>query len=658
MVLNYRLIAKNTALGVLALVAVLVVAALAALAYLELQLRSPYESPSSKSAAARALPPANALRNAYFGDLHVHTAMSLDANIFDTRSGPRMAYEFAKGREIELPGTGIRQRLLAPLDFAAVTDHAEGMGALHSCFDRAGAAYWTLDCIGIRHQVLLIFPRLFANVQQSGASLAQNNPRMCGTTGKACLDGGKSVWLEMQAAAREHYEPGTFTTFNGFEYSPTLVRGGMLHRNVIFRGDTVPLNVFSAMDGFVEDLMRWLDVQCKGDCKVLTIPHNPNFSWGLMFGDTNSDGTPLTAANLALRAKYDALIEVFQAKGSSECTPGAGSTDEQCAFENIFPACTAQESTVDALTGQHTSRCVASNDMVRNVLKRGLVDANKWGFNPYKLGIIGSTDNHNGAPGDTQESTWNGHGGVNDAKPEQRLGIKRGLVAKVVGLSPGIINPGGLVGVWAEQNTREAIWDALARKEAFGTSGTRVRVRLFAGFDFPADLHTRSDAVAFAYRKGVPMGGDLAPIAASGAPSLLVMALRDANSAPLQRIQVVKGWVSGSDTREQVFDVACSDGIAPDPTTHRCRDNGAKVNLSDCSISTDKGASSLSTTWRDPDFNPAVAAFYYVRVLENPVCRYSQRDALKLGAEHPTNVPKTIQERAWTSPIWYTPRGS
>jgi hypothetical protein len=653
--MNVRRIAKNTALGLLGLVVVLIISALGALAYLEQQLRSPYELPSPTPAATLPLPPANALRNAYFGDLHVHTAMSLDANIFDTRSGPRMAYEFARGREIELPGTGIRQKLMAPLDFAAVTDHAEGMGALHSCFDREGAAYWTLDCIGIRHQVLLIFPRLFATIQQSGASLAQNNPRMCGATGKACLDGGKSVWLEMQAAAREHYQPGTFTTFNGFEYSPTLVRGGMLHRNVIFRGDVVPFNVFSAMDGFVEDLMRWLDVQCKGDCKVLTIPHSSNFSWGLMFGDTNSDGTTLTAVNLALRAKYDALIEVFQAKGSSECAVGVGNTDEQCAFENIFPACTAEESKVDAQTGQHANRCIAANDMVRNVLKRGLTDVSKWGVNPYKLGIIGSTDNHNGAPGDTQESTWNGHGGVNDATPEQRLGIKRGLVAKVVGLSPGTINPGGLVGVWAEQNTREAIWDALARKETFGTSGTRVRARLFAGFDFPSDLHTRADAVAVAYQTGVPMGADL-PNAGSGkAPTLLVMALRDANSAPLQRIQIVKGWVSGSETSEQVFDVACSDGIVPDPATHHCRDNGAKVNLSDCSISTDKGASSLSTTWRDPDFNPAVAAFYYVRVLENPVCRYSQRDALKLGAQHPSNVPKTIQERAWTSPVWYTP---
>ncbi len=642
----------------LAVVVLVVIGAIGHVIYGEYHLHNPKEAASAVP-AARPRPAANPLRNAYFGDLHVHTSMSLDANIFDTRSGPRSAYQFAKGGEITLAGSGIKQKLTTPLDFAAITDHAEGMGPLHECYDRTGESYWHLECIAVRHQVLLLFPRLFAAVQQSGTQLAHVNTGMCGPSGKACVDGSKGVWQDMQAAAREHYEPGYFTTFNGFEYSPTLVRGGMLHRNIIFRGDTVPFNVFSATDGFAEDLLRWLDTQCKGDCKVLTIPHNPNFSWGLMFGDTNSDGTPITRENLALRARFDALVEIFQAKGGSECSTGLGTTDEQCNFENMFPVCSAAEAKVDAATGQHASRCVGPNDMVRNVLKRGLQDAKQWGFNPYKFGIIGSTDNHNGAPGDTQESTWNGHGGVNDAMAEQRLGIKRGMVARIVGLTPGSINPGGLTGVWAEENTREAIWDALQRKETFGTSGTRVRARMFAGLDFPADLHTRPDAVRMAYAQGVPMGRDVPAAAQGQALSLLVMATRDANSAPLQRLQVVKGWVDGGVTKEQVYDVACSDGLKPDAKTHRCPDNGARVNLSDCSISGDKGAAELSTTWRDPDFQPSQAAFYYVRVLENPVCRYSQRDALKLGGNvHPTNVPQTIQERAWTSPVWYTPRST
>ncbi len=601
-------------------------------------------------------PAPNPLRNAYFGELHLHTAVSLDANIFDTDGGPRSAYRFARGGEITLPGSGVKKRLEAPLDFAAVTDHAEGMGMLHECYDRPGKSYWTIDCIGIRHKLTLVFPRLFANVRQEGTMLAQYSEAACAKDGKRCIDGARDVWKDMQAAAREYYVPGTFTTFIGYEYSPTLRDSGMLHRNVIFRGDKVPNNVFSAMDGFAEDLMRWLAMQCTGDCRVMTIPHNPNFSWGLMFSDRDSNGQPSTAQTVALRSRYDAAVEIFQAKGASECTTGVGNNDEQCGFENFWPACTAEQEKIDPKTGQHAPRCVAASDMVRNILRRGLSEERKTGTNPAKLGIVGGTDNHNGAPGDTQESRWNGHGGVNDALPEQRLGLKRGLVARSLGFSPAIVNPGGLTGVWAEENTREAIWDAIKRKETFATSGTRVRARMFAGFDLPADLHRQPDAIRVAYAKGVPMGGDLPATANGRAPTFVAWALRDANSAPLQRIQIVKGWTSGSETKEKVYDIACADGLQPDKLTQRCPDNGARVNLSDCSISTDKGAAELATTWRDPEFNPDESAFYYLRVLENPVCRYSQRDAIKLGVAHPTNVPPTLQERAWSSPIWYQPK--
>jgi Protein of unknown function (DUF3604) len=627
-----------------------------ALVYLEYKVRNPVDEVSLSKSIGRPLPPPNPLRNAYFGELHLHTSISSDASIFDARNGPRRAYEFAKGAEIELTGSRAKQRLLAPLDFAAVTDHAEGMGSIHQCFDRNSGTYWALSCIGMRHQLTLMFPLLFADLKQDGKNLARYNASICGERGSKCIEGSKGIWQDNQRAAEEHYEPGYFTTFNGFEYSPTLFDGGMLHRNVIFRGNKVPTNVFSAMDGFAEDLMRWLDLHCKDDCQALTIPHNPNFSWGLMFGENNSDGTPVTKENLVLRARYDALVEIFQAKGGSECTTGVGTTDEQCGFENIFPACSADEAKINPEKGQHAPKCVANHDMVRNVLKNGLAAEKALGFNPFKFGIVASTDNHNGAPGDTQESTWNGHVGTIDAFPEQRLGIKRGVVGKMLNLKSGVVNPGGLAGVWAEENTRESIWDALKRKESFGTSGTRVRARLFAGYDFPADLHTRGDAIKYAYEKGVPMGGDLSAVAVGKSPSFLIYGVRDPNSAPLQKIQIVKGWMSAGETKEQVFDVACSDGILPDPKTQRCASNGAKVNLSDCSITADKGANELTTTWTDPQFDPSAAAFYYVRVLENPVCRFTQRDALKLGVEHPSNVPATIQERAWTSPIWYNPR--
>lgn len=599
---------------------------------------------------------ANPQRNAYFGELHLHTAYSMDANVFGTNIDPRGAYRFAKGEPMEVGRTGIQQRIAAPLDFAAVTDHAEGMGLMSQCYTPGSGSYWTLDCVGIRYKILPVFPRLFKANVQSGDVHATYIAGPCGADGRKCIDAAHTVWEDIQNAANEHYQPGKFTTFNGFEYSPTLSRGGMLHRNVIFRGAKVPPTVFGAADGFAEDLLRWLDVQCTGACKALAIPHNPNFSWGLMFGDTNANATPLTRENLALRAKYETLVEIFQAKGSSECARGVGNSDEECGFENLFRACKpGEEDMIDPKTGIHTVQCVAQNDMVRNVLKRGLTEEKKWGFNPFKLGFVGGTDNHNAMPGDTAEKGYNGHAAPNDSTPELRLGMKETIVTKSLGLPTTGINPGGLTGVWAEKNTREDIWDGLKRRETWGTSGTRLRVRFFGGFGLPADLHTQPNMVQTAYAKGVPMGGDLQAAPAGNAPAFVVWAMRDANSAPLQRIQIVKGWTEGDATKEAVYDVACSDGLKPDAKTHRCPDNGAKVNLQDCSISQGKGAAELSTTWKDPDFHAKDSAFYYVRVLENPVCRYSQYDALKLGVAHPAGFPATVQERAWSSPIWYTP---
>lgn len=601
-------------------------------------------------------PAPNPQRNAYFGELHLHTKYSMDANVFGNRLDPRMAYRFAQGEALEIGDSGIVQKIAAPLDFAAVTDHAEGMGGVSQCLNSQSATYWNLDCIGMRYKFLPLFPRLFDALVQRGDQRGFYPPGICGKDGQHCIAAAPSIWQDIQNAANEAYRPGKFTTFIGYEYSPTLVMGGMLHRNVIYRGAKVPDTVFGATDGFAEDLLRWLDVNCSGTCQALSIPHNPNFSWGLMFGDRNSDASPLTRDNLALRAKYERLVEVFQAKGGSECARGLGSTDEECGFENLWPVCQPGEASVDDKTGIHAVRCVAQNDMVRNVLKKGMAEEKKWGFNPFKLGFVGGTDNHNGMPGDTSERGYNGHAAPIDTTPEYRLGMKQTIVSKKLGIAPGGINPGGLTGVWAEENTRASIWDGLQRRESWGTSGTRLRVRFFGGFGFPANLHQQPDMLKTAYAQGVPMGSDLPATASDKAPSFVVWALRDAQSAPLQRVQIVKGWVaSDGSAQERVYDVACSDGLKPEAQTQRCPDNGAKVNLQDCSITQDKGASELATTWKDQDFHKEQSAFYYVRVLENPVCRYSQYDALKLGAEHPANVPRTIQERAWSSPIWYAP---
>ena len=603
--------------------------------------------------------PANPVNNAYFGELHLHSSFSMDANLFASmaENGPRTAYRFALGEEVQLPGSALRQRLKVPLDFAAVTDHSEGFGLMEQCNNPQSQTYRSITCYSLRFKLKLMFKQVVASVKQEGKKTGSYMSGPCGESGVYCKTSAKDMWQEIQSAANEYYQPGRFTTFIGYEYSPTLNQSGMLHRNVIFRGTQVPATAFSALDGFAEDLLRWLDTTCQGECQAMAIPHNPNWSWGLMYGELNSDATPLTRENLLLRAKYESLVEIFQVKGSSECALGLGNNDEQCGFENLWPVCSAEQAQIDPALGQHTPRCVSLNDTFRQVLKKGLQDQQKWGFNPFKLGFIGATDNHNGMPGDTEENTWKGHGGEPDSTPGFRLGYESNMVADTLGFPLIKLNPGGLAGVWAPENTREAIFDAMKRKETFATSGTRVKVRLFAGFGFPADLHEQADAVQTAYAQGVPMGGDL-PAAGSGkAPSFLVQAMRDVNSAPLQKIQIVKGWLADGQTHEQVYDVICADGLQPDAITQRCPDNGARVNLEDCSISTDKGAAELATTWTDPQFTPQQSAFYYARVLENPVCRWSQHDALALGKAHPAGESPTVRERAWSSPIWYNSTG-
>jgi hypothetical protein len=577
--------------------------------------------------------PKNSLRNAYFGDLHVHTSYSLDAYAYGTRNDPRSAYRYGRGEEVTLPG-GIRSQLAEPLDFMAVTDHDIWLGEISLCFDQTDTAYSTHACEMLRS--LREEPRGQRDAEICGSAVAENNK---------CFQRTNTMWRQIQLDADEFYEPGKFTTFSGFEWTATFKRLGMLHRNVIFRGGHLPDAIFSAIDlnNSPELLWQWLSKACIGDCQVLAIPHNTNFGAGAALDTKNSDGTPFTREGLSLRAKTEPLIEIIQVKGNSECFPGLGTTDEQCNFEQIFAPCKP---------GQK-SFCALTQDYVRNALKTGLLVEREYGVNPFKYGLVGSTDTHSGAPGSTAENNWSGAHGLTDATPQKRL-FER--VDKDILIQSIALNPGGLAGVWAEENTRESIFDALKRKEAFATSGTRVRVRFFGGWKYSRRLHEQRDVIEQAYKLGVPMGGDLTskPIGTS-LPRFVVWATKDPHSANLQKIQIIKGWTEGGQTYERVYDVACSDNLKPDPRTHRCRDNGAKVDLGDCSYSKDKGATELSVTWVDQDFKPANPAFYYMRVFENPTCRWSTYDALRAKAELSGSVPPVIQERAWSSPIWYTP---
>lgn len=589
-------------------------------------------------------------KNAYFGELHLHTAYSLDAYIFGTTmNDPFTAYRFAKGEEVMLP-IGVKKRIIKPLDFAAVTDHSEALGEYEICTSPELEGYNSPTCQGVRKNDIKPFQEIFAGMAETPAVRRKD---ICGEDGQACLDAMPAPWQRVQDAANENYEPGKFTSFVAYEFSANAPEGagGMMHRNVIFKTATVPETVFSAFEGTGEDLHRWLENHCTGECDVLTIPHNPNFYWGRLYWGKNSDGSEFTQDIVERRERMDRLVEIMQIKGNSECQTGIMSTDEECNFETVFEACGEGEN------------AACSNDyaFVRNGLKFGLREQEEWGTNPFKQGFAGGTDNHNGTPSDTTESDFEGHYAFNDGEPEIRLGLKPNPTAEAMGMSGDddptrLYNPGAITGVWAESNTREDIWNALHRRETFATSGTRTKVRMFAGFDFAANAHEQSDWVAQGYERGVPQGGDLSAAPQDKSPSLMIWAMQDPDSAPLQKVQVIKGWKTADDElKEAVYDVACSDGLTPDPETQRCPDNGATVNLDDCSISAGKGAAELVTTWTDPEFDASESAFYYVRVLENPVCRWSMYDAKRANVEHPADLPKTIKERAWSSPVWYTP---
>lgn len=597
-------------------------------------------------------PAPNPLRNAYFGDLHVHTSYSLDAYSMGNRNDPRMAYRFGRGESVVLPG-GEQTQLKTPLDFMAVTDHDIWLGELSLCEDPNDPAYNTDVCSALRNSTQ--DPKGGAKAMWSLATYAMNhkpsqrNPDVCGSAvadeNSRCFQRAQNIWQQIQKNADEFYQPGEFTTFAGYEWTAGFKRVGMLHRNVIFRGGSVPQSVYSAVDlnNSPERLWQWLEKACTGDCQVISIPHNTDFGWGVALASNNSDGTPFTTEILTRRAKTEPIIELHQIKGNSECSPGLGTNDEQCNFEQLFKPCQAGEAAF----------CAVASNYVRNALKTGLVLEGQYGVNPFKYGFIGSTDTHSSAPGSTESANWPGGGALGDNQSEARL---RSTVVPQFPVKAVLNNPGGLAGVWAEENTRESIFDALKRRESFATSGTRIRVRFFGGWKYPADLDRRRDLVETGYREGVPMGGDLpAKPEQAKSPRFVVWATKDPNSANLQKIQIIKGWAEGSETHEEVYDVVCSDGLKPDSRTHRCGDNGAQVNVNDCSYSTDKGSPELFAGWTDPDFKPSDRAFYYVRVLENPTCRWSTYDAHRIHAALPEDVPATVQERAWSSPIWFTP---
>ncbi|NKC00767.1 MAG: DUF3604 domain-containing protein [Pseudomonadales bacterium] len=603
----------------------------------------------------------NASRQAYFGDLHVHTAYSFDAFAFGTIATPDDGYRYAKGEAIRHP-SGYDVKLKDPLDFYAITDHAGFLGALKEGADPSSA-------LG---QLELNKPLHNLNAQDN---LSDDSIRIRGQTfasylraaigelmlgdldTELLLEASRDAWKDIVAAAERHNMPHEFTTFVAYEYTTTSNDQGNLHRNVVFRGadrlPAVPFSRFHSQDP--EGLWNWMDKLRAEGVEALAIPHNSNGSNGQMFKLVDWVGDPMDEAYIAQRIRNEPLVEITQVKGTSETHPALSTTDEWADFE-IMPFRVATQ-----------LQSEPSGSYVREALLNGLALAEENTINPYKFGFIGASDTHNAASA-VEEDNYFSKVALIDGRPGYRGSVplnaeQERIVAEagrlnIVPTEQGMYTQGafetwgasGLTGVWAESNTRDSIYDAFRRKETFATSGPRIRLRFFAGFEL------QSDSLANAYSSGVSMGSELFAESEPGQkPSFLVWATQDARSAPLQRLQIIKGWRENGEPREQVFDVACSDGAIVDPTTHRCPDNGATVNLDDCSFSANVGTPEIKTVWTDPNYVAEYAAFYYARVLENPTCRWSTWDAIRAGVPPREGLKLTIQERAWSSPIWINP---
>ena len=585
-------------------------------------------------------------RNAYFGDLHIHTGNSFDAYIFNVRSVPDDVYRFALGETLVHP-SGYEIALDGPpLDFVAATDHAAYMGIL-PVMDTEGT---DLNKLEIAQNMFSNDPQMIVTAfQRVGQSVRTGEP----LPGAYDLGIISRTWQDAIASADRHYRPGELTTFAGYEYTAVSTRadgegfaGGNLHRNVIFR-DSAPDRPFSTLDSTnPEDLWDWMDGQRADGHEVMSIPHNSNVSDGKMFDMVTFDGGPLTDAYAVQRLRNEPIVEMTQVKGTSETHPALSPNDELANFE-IYELLLASE-----------IKSKINGSYVREALANGLMIGRDVGTNPYRFGLIGASDTHVAGGAFTEENYWS-KVGIVDATPEARGSVPpRGErawegVARDANAENWFSKWGasGLAGVWAEENTRESIFDAMARRETFATTGPRMKVRMFAGDFTEADLE-RADLLTHAYASAAPMGGRYA---GEGAPDILVWAMRDPDSVPLARVQVVKVWHDG-EARERIWDVACSDGASPDPQTRRCPDNGATVDTATCQPSSDAGDPELKAVWTDPEFDAAMDAAYYVRVIENPTCRWSTWDAIRNGTAPNPDLPTTVRERAYTSPIWYDAR--
>jgi hypothetical protein len=571
--------------------------------------------------------PKNPLKEAYFGEEHVHTGVSMDAFIAGNRLTPDDAYRFAKGEEIMVNGS--LHRIKRPLDFVAVTDHSEFMGESYSLMNEGAPGYDSEVAVAFRtapdlETALGLYNKYVLTPLAGGGD--PHPPFFQG------VDAIKTTWKKNFEATEKHYEPGVFTTIHAYEWT-SAPGGSNQHRNVFFRDTNVPDMPFSSNEGAdPEELWAWMQLQRDDGKKVFAIPHNSNQSKGLLFAEASLTGIPIDKAYAETRASMEPLIEIMQIKGNSEVVPNFWPKDEFADFENAVSL------------QQFSGRGFVKENFVRYGLGRGIKYHADLGVNPFKYGFAGGTDNHNGTPSNVEEDNYTvGSHGLADQTAEVR---STSMLEGEMRISD--MNPGALTAVWAESNTRGAIWDSMLAKETFATSGPRMKVRFFAGQGF-ADRYDSYDAmVTDGYAKGVPMGGDYT---GAEAPQFLVWAMKDPIGPNLDRIQIIKGWYEDGEMKDKVVDVVASgDRLLADGSVTPI---DAPIDMATGDFNAEKGDPELMGVWTDPDWDPTQEAFYYVRVLQLPTARWTLYDELRAGVKYPDDVKREIVERAWASPIWH-----
>jgi len=588
-------------------------------------------------------------QNVYFGDTHNHSGNSFDVYLFGTpNSTPDIAYRYAKGEQVINPATGTEWQINTPLDFLVVADHSELMGTMPRLYagekllseTKSGKVLIEIGGSGTEEDLLQVY-----NVLNYAASNLPNDANLAAKDLYTDLHSGNKrqlSWEQYIDATESHNEPGKFTTLIGWEWSSTP-NGANLHR-VVFtpqNGEVakkfIPYSSLESIDP--EDLWQWLDnTSEKLGADFVVIPHNPNLSLGMMFPITKFNGEAIDADYAKNRMYWERSVEATQIKGDSEAHPALSPNDEFADFETYSFALTP-----DGIIAKPDKA-----DYVRSALKRGLELKSKIGVNPYKVGMVGSTDSHTGIAA-VEENNFAGKG-QHDAKPEIRSH------ATGIGSSKGWdMGAAGYTGVWATENTREALVAAFQRKEVYTTTGPRISLRFFGGFDFNKKDENAKNLAAIGYQKGVPMGGDISN-AQGKAASFLAAVMKDPNGANLDRMQIVKGWVdSDGNAHERIYDLAVSGSRTINIDGRAMEAVGNTVDLTTGKYTNTIGSAQLTVAWVDPDFDASVDAFYYIRALEIPTPRYSLLDAIKLGINwQDTNHPATIQERVYSSPIWYT----